>query len=367
MSFLKKVCSILQLAVHTLALVMIFNMNTSFAEEEGQFRNFYDVLEDVLADFEYDLKNGQVKGLKDLAIRNIATSENVPPSFKNHLELVTQERILKNTKTRIIQCLACKAKRTQLDGDKVIISSNDANPLELSRIAKSSGIENFMDVAFSYQPTGMVLSFIIAEPESGAVVWSRSYNSETSRAAAMKRGVDFSQVAEARKQEEYDPVVAYRAIIYYLFEKNVSGYSGTLGFGFRMSERYDNRKKEVGFEFNYLRDTSSLVGSNNTATPGTNLYDGLNITLLFVHAWNLIGEIEAYHRVRGSFFAGIGGTYASGFLGALIRTGYEWRLGKHYALSAVLGYRPKGTKFIGNTAIGAIQGLEFGLGVNLLF
>lgn len=366
MSFLRKLLFVLQFSAHTLALTLALFTTPSFAEEEGQFRNFYDVLEDVMADFEYDLKNGQVKGLKDLAIRNIATSENVPPSFKNHLELVTQERIMKNTKTRMIQCLACKAKRTQLDGDKVTISSNDTNPLELSRIAKSSGIENFMDIAFSYQPSGMVISYTINEPESGAVVWSRSYNSETSRAAAMRRGVDFSQVAEARKQEEYDPVVAYRGIIYYLFEKNVSGYSGTLGFGFRMSERYDNRKKEVGFEFNYLRDTSSLVGSNSS-TAGTNLYDGLNVTLLFVHAWNLIGEVEAYHRVRGSVFAGIGGTYASGFLGALIRTGYEWRLGKHYAVSAVLGYRPKGTKFIGSTAVGAVQGLEFGLGVNLLF
>src|SRR5690242_10781086 len=51
-------------------------------------RNFYNVLEDLMADFEYDLKNGQVIGLKDLSIRNIATSENIPGSFKSHLELI---------------------------------------------------------------------------------------------------------------------------------------------------------------------------------------------------------------------------------------------------------------------------------------
>ena len=61
-------------------------------------RNFYQVLDEVLSDFEYDLKAGQVVGLKDLAIRNVMTSENVPPSFKSHLELLVTERILKTTK-----------------------------------------------------------------------------------------------------------------------------------------------------------------------------------------------------------------------------------------------------------------------------
>ncbi len=65
-------------------------------------RNFYEVLEDVMGDFEYDLKHGDVYGLKDLAIRNVATSENIPPSFKNHLELLITERILRNSKTHVI-------------------------------------------------------------------------------------------------------------------------------------------------------------------------------------------------------------------------------------------------------------------------
>ena len=49
-------------------------------------RNFYNVLNDLLGDFEFDLKNGDVLGLKDLSIRNITTSENVPSSFKSHIE-----------------------------------------------------------------------------------------------------------------------------------------------------------------------------------------------------------------------------------------------------------------------------------------
>ena len=340
--------------------------------QSGGERNFYEVLEDVLGDFEFDLKNGNVHGLKDVAIRNIAVSENVPPSFKSHLELLITERILKSSKARIIQCLPCRAKKTSLNGDQVVITSPDTNPVELSRIAKMSNIQNFLDVAFSYQPNGMVLSMFITEPESGSIVWSRSYNSETSRASAFRRGVDYSQVDDARRATEYTPAVQYRVGITYMFEPNVSGTTGCLGLSFRMVERYDNRKKEVGFTFDYLKDASTIVGTATTtaasaAAARANLYSGINLTLQFVHGWNLIGDEENFNKVRGSAFVGVGGTYASGFLGALIRTSYEWRLGKHYSVSTTIGYRPSSTAMIPGTAATSVSGVEFGLGINMLF
>jgi len=138
-----------------------------------------------------------------------------------------------------------------------------------------------------------------------------------------------------------------------------------LGFGLRAVERYDNRKKEVGFEINYLVDSSSLIGGNTTIA--TNLYTGFNFTLLFVHAWNLIGDEENFNKMRGSFAIAAGGTYASGFLGALIRASYDWRLGKHFAAIANLGYRPTSTPFINGTAGTPVSGIEFGLGVAALF
>ena len=341
------------------------------AADPAPERNFYDVLEDVMGDFEFDLKNGNVTGLQSLAIRNIALSENVPTSFRNHIELLLTERILRNTKTKVLQCLACRAKRTTLNGDQVVITSPETNPVELSRIAREIGIEHFMDIAFSYQTSGIVMSLTISEPDTGSIVWSRSYNSETSRASAFRRGVDYSQIDDARKNNEYTPTIQYRGTLYYLFEPNMNGTSGCLGLGFSMVERYDNRKKEVGFELDYLKDASTVVGSGTAATgaAANNIYSGFDLTLLFKHAWNFIGEEENYNKPRGSLSAGIGGTYASGYLGGLIRTGWEWRLGKHFAVSADLGYRPSATAFIGTTATSgqSVSGAEFGLGVSLLY
>lgn len=334
------------------------------ADESANARNFYEVLDDVLSDFEYDLKNGNVGGLKDLSIRNIATSENVPASFKAHLELLITERILRTSRTRVVQCLACRAKRTMLSGNQIVVSATENNPTELARIAKENGIENFMDVDFGYQPNGMILSLFITDPQSGAVIWTHTYNSETSRAAATRRGVDYSQIDDARKQTEYVPTIQYRIGLTYLNEPNLGGSTGALGVAFRAVERYDNRKKEVGFELDYMRNASTIAGG---ASGAKDLYSGINLTMLFVHAWNFIGEEENFNHPRSSLLLGVGGTYASGFLGGLVRTQYEWRLGKHYAVTPTLGYRPTATAFTGATTAGTVSGLEAGIGISALF
>jgi hypothetical protein len=335
--------------------------------KDSQERNFYEVLNDVIEDFAYDIKNGNITGLKEISIRNIATSENIPPSFKNHLELLMTEQILKNSKTHMIQCLPCKSRKTSINGDQVVITSTDSNPAELARIAKMSGIEHFMDIAFQYEPSGIMISMFITEPESGNILWSRSYNSETSRAAAFRKGIDYDQIDEARKSTEYAPLIQSRLILYYLFEPDLPSQSGCLSLGYRMVERYDNRKKEVGFEADYLVSSSTIINSVGASSQGIYNAFGLNLTLLFMHTWNFIGEEENYNKIRTNISAGIGGTYSSGFLGGLVRLGYEWRMAKHFGVSAILGYRPPGSAFIAGTATGSVSGLEYGLGVNVLF
>lgn len=339
---------------------------TSDKEKEKE-RNFYEVLEDVMSDFEYDLKNGEVVGLKDMAIRNVAVSENIPPSFRNHLELLITERILKTTRTRVIQCLPCKARKTTLNGDQVVITSAETNPTELSRIAKLSNIAHFLDLAFSYQPAGIVVSMYISEPESGSIIWSRSYNSETSRASAFRRGVDYSQTDDARKQTEYVPMLQFRLNLGYMFVANVGGYTGNLAFGGRLVERYDNRKKEVGIDFAYMVNAASII--NSTDIPTTSLYRGftLNLALLFVHTWNFIGEEENYNRIRGAVTAGIGGIYAGGYLSGLVRGAFEWRLAKHWSVNFNLGFLPPAAAYFNNTLSGTVVGIDAGLGVSYIF
>ncbi len=331
-------------------------------------RNFYQVLDEVLADFEYDLKTGQVIGMKDLSIRNLVTSENIPPSFKSHLELLITERILKTTKTRVVHCLACRSKTAKLSGETMVITSADSNSAELQRIARMNGVQNFMDVAFAYQPTGMILSFQISDVEAGTTLWTRNYNSENTRASAQRRGVDFQELEEAKTRMEYQSTMQIRPVLYTVVApKANSGYSTALGFGIRMMERYDNRQKEVGFEANYYADVNLLTGLSNATTDPTNLYNSFNFTLLFQHGWALFGPEENFNKARSIIIGGIGGTYAAGFLGGLLRATYEWRMAKHWTISAFVGYRPKGTLVFSTAQTASVSGVEGGIGVGYIF
>jgi hypothetical protein len=358
-----------------MALILVLNQCISYSaladstpEAPAGSRNFYQVLDELLSDYEYDLKSGQVLGMKDLSIRNVVTSENIPPSFKSHLELLITERVLKTTKTRIVHCLACRSKTAKLNGETMIISSAETNSAELQRVAKMNGVQNYMDIAFAYQPTGMILSLQISDVESGTTLWSRNYNSETTRASAQRRGVDYQELEEAKTRMEYQSTIQYRPILYTVMApKASSGYSTALGFGFRIMERYDNRQKEVGFEMNYYYDINSLIGLASASTDRTNIYNGFNLTMLFQHAWSLFGNEENYNKPRSVIMGGIGGTYASGFLGGLIRGSYEWRMAKHWSLTGFLGYRPKGTVVITTSSTLPLSGVEGGLGVGFIF
>ena len=353
-------------------LSALFQVGTAWAqgapEAPAGARNFYQVLDEILSDFEYDLKTGQVIGMKDLSIRNLVTSENIPPSFKSHLELLITERILKTTKSRVVHCLACRSKTAKLDGETMVITSAETNSAELQRIARMNGVQNFMDVAFAYQPTGMILSIQISDVEAGTTLWTRNYNSENTRASAQRRGVDVQELEESKTRMEYQSTMQIRPVLYTVMApKATSGYSTAMGFGLRMMERYDNRQKEVGFEANYYMDVNLITGLATASTDTTNLYNSFNFTLLFQHGWALFGPEENFNKARSIIIGGIGGTYASGFLGALLRGTYEWRMAKHWTISGFLGYRPKGTLVITTTRTASVSGFEGGIGVGYIF
>jgi hypothetical protein len=346
---------------------IVDNSKQNSSQELAQ-RNFYEVLEDLMGDFSFDLKNSQVTGLKNIAIRNVTLSENIPASFKTHLELLLTENILKHGKARVIQCLACKSRKTVLEKEKVVVSSAATSQMQLSAIAKANGISNFLDAAFTLESKAMILSLSITDAEEGMIVWSQNYNSQKSRIAAFKSGVDFSQLDLDRVQTEYVPMIQTRFMTYFFSQPNISKNTPVLALGFRFVERYRNRKAEVGFEVDYMASTLSIAKSSTTSTS-TDLYHayGFNFTALFLHAWNLIGSEENYNECRSSIMLGVGGSYLSGYLGGIVRSAYEVRLGKRFAFSLNLGYRPLAVAFLPSQETQKIMGLEYGMGIGILF
>ena len=144
-------------------------------------RQFHEVLDELLIEFGYDIKANQVQGLKNLAIRKVRVSEAIPKSYENYLDLLSSEKIRQNSDIRLINCIPCKAKTSNIVEGKLKITSPETNLDQLRVAANQMGIENFMDIVLVYHTTHMVLAYQIFSVETGEMLWARAYNSETIR------------------------------------------------------------------------------------------------------------------------------------------------------------------------------------------
>src|SRR3989338_3553303 len=59
----------------------------------GPLRRFHEVLDELLIEFGYDLKMGQVNGIKNLAIRKTEVNEVLPNSYRKYVRMLINERI----------------------------------------------------------------------------------------------------------------------------------------------------------------------------------------------------------------------------------------------------------------------------------
>ncbi len=51
-----------------------------------KIRRFHEVLDELLAEFGYDVKSGQIKGLSNVSIRKVRVSQAIPKSYEDFIE-----------------------------------------------------------------------------------------------------------------------------------------------------------------------------------------------------------------------------------------------------------------------------------------
>ena len=79
-----------------------------------EVRQFHEVLNDLLSEFAYDVKQGQVNGLKNLSVRRVDISDTLPKTYEQYVELLVSERIRENSKVKLINCVPCKTKSSTM-------------------------------------------------------------------------------------------------------------------------------------------------------------------------------------------------------------------------------------------------------------
>ncbi len=311
-------------------------------------RRFHEVLDQLLAEFGYDVKMGQLSGLKNLAIRRVDVSDAIPSTYQQYLELLTAERIRDNSKVRLISCIACKSKTSRFVGGKVIITSPETNAEQMKVTANQLGIDHFMDIVLVYHSTHMVLAFQIFNVETQEMVWTRTYNSETIKSRYQKLAIDYSQVEVSRPGEDYKP--DYRFIV------NVGGAivpnlnqsdldSSFAVFTVRGTEKFDNRKYEFGLNTSLFLTKQTFTGRPSTTEEELDA-DGnklpspfkLAIGVTALYGYNFIGALESYNELRNQLNLGVGFLMASTYLAPQVRLGWDVFFGKRFTSNFGVAY-----------------------------
>lgn len=318
-----------------------------------QIRLFHEVLEDLLNEFAYDVKAGQISGLKNLSIRKVSVSESLPRTYENYVELLIAERVRENSKIRMISCLPCKTKNTRIVEDKLMISSPTTNTDDMNRAAAQLGIENFMDAVLVYHTTHMVLALQIFESGNKEMVWTRTYNSETLKTRFQKLAIDYSQIEKARTSDEYKPdfryLIGFGGGTIPNVEKGARE-SSVLTLHARGTEKFDNRRNEFGLLMTLNMATSALLSdypSEGVATETTSTDEAAegerkakpftnSLGLFALYAHNFLGAVESYNDVRYGLNAGLGLHLASGYLAPTLRLGLDTYLGRRFSVNASL-------------------------------
>ena len=320
-------------------------------------RRFHEVLDELLAEFGYDVKMGQIRGLKNLAIRKIRVSKAIPKTYERYLDMLLSERIRENSRIRLINCVACRTRTSSLVEGKLLITSPATNMAKLDSAATMLGIENFMDAVMVYHTTHMVLAVSVFNVTTKETVWARTYNSETIKSRYQKLAVDYSQVEKSRPGDDYDP--EYRFLIGFggAAIPNVGGVkedSSMLNLQVRATEKFNNRRNEFGMMLSILKTTSSLQkdyptegdGESATSTTETETVSdspqpkpfetALGLYGMYSHLF--VGPLESYNSTRHGFNAGMGMLMAPSYFAPAARIGWDIYFGRRWSTNFAANY-----------------------------
>ncbi|MCX6117139.1 MAG: hypothetical protein NT027_06335 [Proteobacteria bacterium] len=352
------------------------------AEPQGNkdVRQFHEVLNDLLTEFSYDVKSGQINGLKNLSIRRVSVSDALPKSYESYVELLVTERIRENSKVRIINCVSCKSKSSVLTDGKLMITSPMTNLNRMDEAATQLNIENFMDVILVYHTTHMVLAFSVFNTTTKEEVYSRTYNSETLRSKYQKMAVDMKQVELASGKDEYQP--EYRFLLGFSGSSlpNVAGEArdkSFLGLHIRAVEKFDNRKFDFGLISSFWVNTATLLraypAEGEQSEETTTTYSGAARPLPYKYvlglqailARNFFGEIEAYDRIRHGIHFGLGGIISTGYLAPSARIGWDIYFGRRWTFTLSSQYILESNILVGKEYQKSPSGVGGDLGLSL--
>ena len=347
---------------------------------KSKVRKFEEVLEEVITEFGFDVKAGQIKGLKNLAIRRAQVSDTLPRSYENYIEMLVTEKIRENSKTKLINCIQCKVKSSTIVENKIVINSPSTSVARMDQAANELGIENFMDIMLMYQSTQIIMTVNVFDSTSKEMLWAKTYNSETLRTRYQKLAIDYQQIEKSRNSDVYEPDYRLLIGIGYGSLVNVNATSEDqkmLVATLRIGEKFNNRKDEFGICANFWNSTRSLLQQYPSAGTNTNQTASANVlgpqpfkqafSLFPYYAHNFLGAVENYDQIRQGINFGVGALFATGYFSPSARLGWDLYFGRRFLLTPSLIYNTDTKILINNELKNADGGLGYDLSLAINF
>ncbi len=180
------------------------------------------IVQEMVDDFTADVKKLNLAAISPMAIRGVATTPNLTPSYSDWVHSQLINSIARHARLNVKRCISCGALTTELDGDEWVVSLGQTTQEELAEVAKNLGVIAFLDVYLAYDPGANTVSMSVQiyRATDGKVLWSETYMSDATTAAVLRSG------ERLQTREE-----AYEELVRKIQEKPYYGYQLTIGMG----------------------------------------------------------------------------------------------------------------------------------------
>lgn len=330
-------------------------------------RTYQVVLDDVLAAFAADAKQGPVRSLKRYAIRRISLGERVPRLHARYIQTAFIEKLMRASRGRLVVCPPCAQQTTALVDGKLLISSPASNASQIDQAAKELGIEHFVDAVFILDRTHIGLAVQVVDANTKTLTWSRTYDSELIGGRDERQAELDRMIATSRGRESYVPEFGLVVALGGAGIPNVAGTaedSQMLAVQLRATESFARKSDKFGLALSYYKSTSSTVkeypsdkptGSGDDTKPKEKILKPIAKPFeqaAAVHASYAVllsGDPEYSDQPRYFAGLGVGALAAVGYLAPAVRLGADAHFGRVFLASVGAHYFAPTTVNVGDT------------------
>ena len=231
--------------------------------------HLFQILEEISDDLITDLRQLQGEVVSPLAMRRLQLTSNLDRDVGRLAEAYLRAAITNHTEIDLKRCIACDALRSRVERGTWVTTLGLVEHEQMVREAERLGVVAFLDTRLAYFPNAnlVALQVEILRAEDGAILWSETYRSDATTAAALRTGerveVRQDRVEELERKLAEDPVYGHVLMVggaQIPYDSPDGNLAGPLA-GYRFVEQFgEDQRWLYGLEIAVMMSTQITAG-----------------------------------------------------------------------------------------------------------